>query len=152
MRPSTGTSVRLFLLVVAAYCLGGCASVPMASMDLDARAKAFEVKPDKSNIYVYRNESFGGAIPLTIALDGKVAGQTAMQTYFLFEVDPGPHEVTSIAENTTSLKLDTLPGKNYFVWQEVKMGMWMARSQLQEVDDQTGRKGVAECKRAQANF
>lgn len=40
-------------------------------------------------------------------------------------------------------------GKNYFVWQEVKMGLWMARSALQTVDEATGRKGVAECKRIQ---
>jgi hypothetical protein len=85
-------------------------------------------------------------------LDGKVAGQSAMQTYFLFETDPGPHEVSSIAENTSTLKLDTQGGKSYFVWQEVKMGMWMARSQLQQVDEETGRKGVSECKRVQSNF
>jgi hypothetical protein len=121
-------------------------------MDEDTKAKSFEVRPDKSNIYVYRNESIGGAIPMTVALNGKVAGQTAMQTYFLFEVDPGPYELSSIAENTSTLKLNTEAGKAYFVWQEVKMGMWMARSQLQQVDEQTGRKGVAECKRAQSNF
>jgi hypothetical protein len=32
------------------------------------------------------------------------------------------------------------------------MGMWMARSQLQQVDEPTGRKGVSECKRVQGNF
>lgn len=130
----------------------GCASVPMASMDEDTKAKSFAVQTDKSNIYVYRNESIGGAIPMTVALDGKVAGQSAMQTYFLFEVGPGSHEVSSIAENTSTVKLDTEAGKAYFIWQEVKMGMWMARSQLQQVDEQTGRKGVAQCKRAQSNF
>lgn len=139
-----------FLLI--ASLMGGCASVPMASMDDDAKAKSFAVREDKANIYVYRNESFGGAIPMTVALDGRVVGQTGPQTYFLFEVDPGPHEVSSIAENNSVLKLDAKAGKSYFVWQEVKMGVWMARSQLHEVDEQTGRKAVAECKRAQANF
>ena len=101
---------------------------------------------------MYRNESFGGAIPMTVALDGKVAGQTGPQTFFLWEVDPGPHEVSSLAENAVTLKLNTEAGKAYFVWQEVKMGLWMARSQLQQVDEETGRKSVAECKRAQSNF
>ncbi len=58
----------------------------------------------------------------------------------------------SIAENNATLKLNTEAGKSYFVWQEVKMGMWMARAQLQQVDEAIGRKGVVECKRAQANF
>lgn len=130
----------------------GCASVPMASLDDDARAKSFAIAPGKASIYVYRNESFGGAIPMTVTLNGKVAGQSGPQTYFLWEVEPGAHEVGSIAENTATLKLDARPGQAYFVWQEVKMGFWMARTQLQQVDEATGRKGVAECKRAQSNF
>ena len=42
---------------------------------------------------------------MTVALNGKVAGQSAAQTYFLFEVDPGAHEVSSISENTSTVKL-----------------------------------------------
>ena len=57
-----------------------------------------------------------------------------------------------IAENVSTLKLTTEPGKTYYVWQEVKMGAFMARSQLQQVDEATGRKGVLECKRAQSAF
>jgi len=89
---------------------------------------------------------------MTVSLDGKLAGQTGPQTYFMWEVEPGPHEVTSTAENTVSLKLNTEAGKAYYIWQEVKMGFWMARSLLQQVDEQTGRKEVAECKRVQSNF
>ena len=148
-------SLRRFSLVIfvlLATMLAGCASVPMASMDDDARAKTFQVKSDKSSIYVYRNESFGGAISMTVAFDGKVAGQTGPQTYFLWEVDPGLHEITSYSESNSTLKLTTEPGKAYYVWQEVKMGVFMARSLLQQVDEATGKKGVAECKRAQSSF
>lgn len=139
------------LLLLTAF-VTGCASVPMASLDDDTEAKNFTVRADKANIYLYRNEVFGGAIPLTVALDGKVAGQTGPQTYFLWEVEPGPHEASSISENTSTLALDTEAGKAYYIWQEVKMGLWMARSLLQEVDEETGRKGVSERKRAQSNF
>jgi hypothetical protein len=142
----------VLLLVCLSALLGGCASVPMASLDEDTHAKNFSVRPEKSGIYLYRNESMGGAIPMTVALDGKVAGQTGPQTYFMWEVDPGPHEIASHAENVVTLKLDTDPGKSYFVWQEVKMGLWMARSALHQVEEEAGRKGVAECKRAQSNF
>jgi hypothetical protein len=141
----------IFLICLTTF-LGGCASVPMASLDDDTRGKSFSVRPDKSSIYLYRNESLGGAIPMTVALDGKVAGQTGPQTYFMWEVDPGAHEIASHAENIVTIKLTTEAGKTYFVWQEVKMGLWMARSALQQVDEETGRKGVAECKRAQSNF
>ena len=59
---------------------------------------------------------------------------------------PGKYKVESHAEDVSSLFLSVEAGKNYFVWQEVKMGMWMARSLLQQVDDNTGRAGVTESK------
>jgi len=136
----------------AAFLVGGCASVPMASMEDDSRAKSHVVNAGKSNIYVYRNETLGGAILMTVTLDGRVAGQTGPQTYFLFEVDPGTHEIGSVAENTSTLRLTTVAGRAYYVWQEVKIGFWMARSLLQQVDDATGRAGVAESKRAQSSL
>lgn len=144
--------LNYFLPVVFLLFLSGCASVPMTSESLDAEAKSFAVKTDKSSIYLYRNETFGGAILLTTTIDGKVAGQTGPKTYFLWEVDPGKHEITSVGENTVTLTLDTEPGRAYYVWQEVKMGLWMARSLLHQVDEATGRAGVNECKRAVSNF
>lgn len=146
--PSPFLGIALLLVSI----VSGCASVPMASIDEDVKAKSFTIPADKSSIYVYRNESFGGAIPIAVSLDGKVAGQTGPKTYFMWEVEPGSHEVGSISENTSTLKLNTEAGKAYYVWQEVKMGLWMPRSLLQEVDVETGKKGVAECKRAQSNF
>jgi Protein of unknown function (DUF2846) len=146
---------RQFLLaavLVLVSFMAGCASIPMAALNEDAKAKSFAVQADKSNIYVYRNEVFGGAVLMTVTLDGKVAGHTGPQTYFLFELAPGSHEVGSIAEDATTLKLSTEAGKSYFVWQEVKVGLWMARSRLQQVNEETGRKGVAESKRVQASF
>lgn len=141
--------------VLGAGCLvlfAGCASVPMASLQDDSSGKAFAPGDGKANIYVFRNETFGAAIPVTVSLDGKVAGQTASQTYFLWTVEPGHHEVSCHAENTETLALTTSPGKNYFVWQEMKMGMWMARCALSEMSEEEGRKAVQECKRAQSKF
>lgn len=142
-------SIRMALLsgiIAGSLFVGGCASVPMASTESDAQAKSFAVDAAKSNIYIYRNESIGGAIKMPLVIDGKMAGDTAAKTYLLTKVEPGEHTIISKAENDASLKLTTAPGKNYFVWQEVKMGMWMARSQLHEVDDATGKKAVSECK------
>jgi len=141
-------AVLVALLALAA----GCATVQMASPEDDARGKTFAVRAGKANLYVYRNETFGAAIPMTVSLDGRVAGQSAAQTYFLFEVDPGTHEVASHAEDASTLKVTAEAGKSVYVWQEVKMGFWMARSLLQQVDEETGRKGVAECTRAKSNF
>ncbi len=130
--------------------LAGCAAVPMASQEADAGAKQFQPKPGMANIYLYRNETFGAAIAMTVSLDGKIMGRTGPQTYFLWEVAPGRHEIQSHTENTSKLTLEAQAGRNYYVWQEVKMGMWQPGSLLQEVKEADGRKGVLECMRATA--
>jgi len=144
--------VLLILLILAAATLDGCGTVPMGSTEEDIRAKSFAVSPEKAVIYVYRAESLGFAVPMTVGLDGREVGQTVGQTYFMWEVDPGPHEITSHAEDIVTVKLNTEPGKYYYVWQEVKIGVWMARSLLHEVDEATGRHGVTECKLGKSNM
>ena len=136
----------LSLLVV------GCASVPMAPADQDAKAKQFTPVSNKANVYIYRNENFGRAIPMTVSVNGKVLGQTAAQTYFWLQLNPGQYNLESHTENVSMLNLSAEPGKDYFVWQEVKMGLWAARSLLQQVDDKTGRDGVLESKLINQSF
>jgi hypothetical protein len=134
------------LLTIFGLLLVGCASVPMANIERDNMAKTFAPQADKAKIYVYRNETFGAAIKLPVALDGRLVGDTASKTYFLFVVPPGEHKLITKAENDSILPLMVEAGRNYFVWQEIKMGLWAARANLQLVDELTGRKGVEECK------
>lgn len=44
-------------------------------------------------------------------------------------------------ENDATLILSTEAGKNYCVWQEVKMGLLMARSKLSQVSEEEGKQG-----------
>ena len=133
-------------MLAAALVAGGCASVPMAKPELDAAAKSYSVKPDKANIYVYRNETIGSAIKMPVVLNGKLVGDTASKTYMILEGAPGKHTIVSKTENDATATVDVAGGRNYFVWQEVKMGMFAARSSLQQVDDAIGKAGIAECK------
>ncbi|HEY6094911.1 MAG TPA: DUF2846 domain-containing protein [Gallionellaceae bacterium] len=131
--------------VLTATLLTGCASVPMASPEQDAKAKTFAVATDKANIYLYRNEAMGGAVKMDVVLDGKAIGQTTAKTYIVMEVAPGKHVITSKAENEVMQEVIAQAGKNYFIWKEVKMGVMYARNKLNLVDEATGRAGVAEC-------
>ena len=133
--------------------LSGCAAVvPMESSVRDSQAKAFIVKPGTSNIYVYRNEIFGSAIKMGLLLDGRTVGDTGPHTYYALEVTPGAHTILSRAENDSSLDIIAEEGKNSFVWQEVKMGLMSARSQLQNVNEMVGKSGVAESKLAKSSW
>ena len=138
---------RLIAIFAATLMLAtGCASVPMADTSADTTAKTFKVAPNKSGIYIYRNESMGAAVSMDLFINGKPLGQTAAKTYAYVEVDPGKHKILSKAENEELLELDTLAGKLYYVWQEVKMGLLYARNKLSLVDEKTGQAGVMESK------
>ena len=141
------TQMKNFAAVFSAVLLlllSACASVPMAPLDQDTKAKDFSSIPGKASLYIYRNEIFGAAIPMTVSVNGRALGQTAARTYFRLNLTPGKYNVESHAENVSSLPLTTEAGKNYFIWQEVKMGIWMPRSLLQQTDETTGRAGVME--------
>lgn len=140
---------------IAAVCilagLVGCASVPMATPQQDAAAKQFAPVPGKALLYIYRNETFGAAVKMNVALDNRPVGQTASKTYFRLVLDPGHHTVDS-QDGIATLGLDTQAGSVYYVWQEVKMGVWSARSALHLMDAGQGQTDVKECRLIQSTM
>jgi hypothetical protein len=139
-------SCHLFIAFLIVLAFTGCATVPMANVEKDNIAKSFSISEGKANIYLYRNEVFGGAIKFPVVLDDRLVGDTAAKTYMLLTVTPGVHTIISKSEKDSELLITVEEGKNYFVWQEVKMGLWAARSRLHLVDEATGKAGVSECK------
>ena len=136
---------RQFALIsLVTMTLVGCASVPMGDAKKDGKLKSFTSKPDVAGLFIYRNESIGAAIRMDVEVDGKPVGQTAAKTYFYKEVAPGRHTVTSKSENTDTIEVDTMAGKLYYIWQEVKMGLLYARTKLTLVSEEEGKKGVLE--------
>lgn len=129
--------------------LVGCASVSMGDAKQDAALKTFKAPSDKAALYIYRNETMGAAMKMGVTVDGISIGQTAANTYLYKEVAPGKHKVTSQSENDSTVEVDAKPGTILYLWQEVKMGFFGARSKLQVVDQTTGQKGVLETKLAE---
>ena len=134
-------------LAVSVALVSGCASVPEASAELDQAAKRFSAPNDRAGLYIYRNETFGAAIKVNVLMDDKYLGETASKTYFYVEVPPGKHTVVSKAENESMVSFDAIAGRLYYVWQEIKMGLFQPRTELKLVDETTGRAGVMESKR-----
>lgn len=141
-------SVPLLLMVVSG--LFGCSSVPMGDVQRDGELKKFAVPAGKAGIYVYRNENFGAAITMHVDVDGVPLGKTAAKTYLYKEVNPGKHTVTSSAENTDTIEIDVKQDTLNFIWQEVKMGLFTARTKLQQVTEAVGKAGVLESNLAQS--
>lgn len=132
--------------IAAACAVSGCASVHKAGQDADSRAKRFAPVPDKAVVYIYRNEILGAAIKLPVTIDGVTVGATGPKSFLEVAVPAGDHIITSKGETESTLPLSTSAGQVYYIWQEVKMGLLIARSKLQRVDEAKGQQGVRESK------
>lgn len=137
--------------VMSSIYLTGCASVPMASGDLDKAKKEFSAPSEnKSGLYIYRNSSFGAALKKTISIDGAIIGESAANTYFYKEVSPGTHEISTESEfSDNKITIDFQKGINYFVQQYIKFGAFVGGAGLKQVTEEDGKKGVLETKLAQ---
>ncbi len=133
---------RALALFIAALALVGCAQVPRASMTEEAKAKQFAPQAETASLYIFRDEIFGGAISMPVNLNNQNLGYTGPKSFFYLNVAPGRYTIESMAENQASISIDVQAAKNYFVWQEVKMGLFQARSNLTQTDDARGRQGV----------
>ncbi len=138
-------------VLMGALMATGCASVNKAPAALDAEAKQFNTHPDFAQVYVYRNETFGAAISMPVAVDGQRAGTTGPKSFFMFQLPEGSHTISS-QNGASSLLINAEKNKNYFVWQEVKMGMASGGSKLQLVSEQQGRSGVQQCSLIHSNL
>jgi len=131
--------------------LSGCASVPMASKDLDASAKTFkEPAKDRAGLYIYRDGFGGKALKKLVSIDGKAIGQTADKVYFYREITPGAHTLSTESEfGDNTLDIQAVAGKNLFVRQYIKIGVFIGGSALELVSEEDGKKAVLECRRAE---
>lgn len=117
----------------------------MATEAANAKAKEFAIEAGKAIIYIYRNETMGAAITMLVKLDDWSIGSTASMTFIHKTVEPRVHTVLSDAEWDSTVEFTAKAGQNYFIWQEVKMGAFSAGSELQIIDENTGKAGVQEC-------
>ena len=130
--------------------LAACASVPKAPEQLDLAVKQFAPPPKgKAALYVFRNESMGGSVKMSLNLDGQFLGDTGPKTFHWVPIKPGKHTLVGKAENESTLEFTAKPGQSLFVWQEVKMGLLSAGNRLELVDEERGHAGVVECELAE---
>lgn len=131
--------------------LAGCASVPMESSEKSELAKKFN-PPTSGNagVYIYRSGSFGGALKKDIWIDGKCIGESAPNTFFYEEVKgDAEHKLSTESEfSPNDLLLTTSAGKNYFVRQFMKFGVFVGGAGLELVNDDEGKSEVSKLNRA----
>ena len=147
--PRTGNADTIhvvLILLLAAWILQGCASVPLATPGLDQDAKRFHPPVNQAHLYIvqgYRSGIF------QILLDGKLLGAVGRYTYLMAIVPPGEHMLTCItAENQVNLPFRVRAGRNYFVRVFAKLGWSVARVGMEPISEEEGREAVLGAARA----
>lgn len=140
-----------FLAITASLVITGCASVTMADKDASAKAKEFN-SPTSGNagLYIYRNSFVGKALKKDIWVDGACVGESAPDVFFYTEVEGGKkHNIDTESEfSPNSLELMVEAGKNYFIRQFIKMGVFVGGAGLEQVSEDQGKKEVSQLEMA----
>lgn len=133
-------------IAVTALLATGCTSVPMESKERSELAKQYNSPSEgKAGLYVYRSGRFGGALKKDIWLNGKCIGETAPNMFFYEEIEGDTeHKVSTESEfSPNDLLVKTESGKNYFVSQYIKMGVFVGGAGVGLVDEKKGKKQVS---------
>ncbi|MDC4227328.1 MAG: hypothetical protein MPW15_24570 [Candidatus Manganitrophus sp.] len=82
MRISYLSLILLFLSLTFA----GCTVVIVPLQGTELKDSQLTADADSSLVVLYRNEFFGGAVPMTVALDRYLAGRTWRKTCFVWQL------------------------------------------------------------------
>ncbi len=123
----------------------------MEGLERSTAAKTFSPPTgENAGLYIYRSGTFGGALKKDVWVDGKCIGETAPNVFFYEEVlGDQEHQVSTESEfSPNDLLLRTEVGKNYFIRQYIKMGVFVGGSGLELIDEEQGKEAVKGLKMA----
>lgn len=130
----------LVLLVL----LAGCAPLPPTPQDI--QAKKFERVPDKSVIYVIRNNPDASTRGTTLVVDDAMGITTYSGTYIRWEVAPGTHIIRGQGADSGATRVNSEVGKIYYVLQDTTGGR-TPMSRFQMLSEQQGQAAVLRSER-----
>lgn len=140
-------------ILSAALLLTGCASVDMAPKEESSKAKQF-AQPNGNNagLYIYRNSFVGKALKKDIWVDGKCVGESAPDVFFYTEVEGGKaHKIDTESEfSPNTFELMAEAGKNYFIRQYIKMGVFVGGAGVEQVSEEQGKRDIIPLQLAKA--
>jgi hypothetical protein len=138
-------------MLAAVLLVSGCASVDMGSKAESDKAKEFN-PPSNGNagVYIYRDSFVGKALKKDVWIDGKCVGESAPDVFFRTEVEGGKrYKIETESEfSPNALEVIFEAGKNYFIRQFIKMGVFVGGADLELVPEEQGKNDVAKLEMA----
>jgi len=131
----------------------GCVSVPMQTGEKSSEAKEFSAPEEGySGLYLYRASTFGATIKEDIWVNGKCIGKTAPYMFFYETVESGrEYKISTESEFSPNvISINPESGKNYFIKQYLRPGVFSAGAGLKLVSGEKGEKEVSKLELAQA--
>ncbi len=143
------TAIGLSLGVTLFF--SGCATVPMETKEVSARAKSFTMPSEgHAGLSIYRDSMLGAALKKDIWVDDKCIGESAPHVFFFEGVKANQeHKISTESEfSPNDLLLKTESGKNYFIRQYIKVGAFVGGANLELMQEEEGKKAVSELEMA----
>lgn len=142
----------LSLFIILSLFLTGCARTTiMDTPENDKLAKQFNPPPaGYSGLYIYRDARFfGSGVKKNLYIDDKLIGASAPGVFFYKQVKAGPHKISTQSEfGLNHLNIETESGKNHFLRQYIKLGVFVGGANLEQVSEKKGKEEVLKFKRA----
>lgn len=119
----------------------------METPEADAVLKTFAAPPaDQAGLYIYRDNFGGKALKKSVTVDGKMIGETANRVYFHRLITPGLHKIGTESEFSDNvIDLNAVAGKNYYVRQSIKLGVFVGGARLEVVPEAVGQEALQKC-------
>jgi len=143
-----GNSIKLFASIfIMGLMFTGCApSTKLENEEVTQKVKEFPA-PNQGNagVYVFRDSYFYGAgWPKDIWINEKCLGKSVLQVFFHTEVlGNQEHTITTQSEfSPNSLKIFMETGKNYFIRQYIKPGVFILGANLEVIDELEAKEAI----------
>lgn len=137
---------KLSFVLLISILVTGCASVKMEEKSVSEKSKQFATpSPNNSGLYIYRDSPLGASLKKDIWVDGKCIGESVPKVFFYTEVSGNaPHTISTESEfSPNHLKLMFDAGKNYFIRQYIKFGVFVGGADLEVMPESEGKTAVA---------
>jgi hypothetical protein len=137
---------KLAIITLASSLFAGCASVPMDSKEESDKAKKFTSPANEiSGLYIYRASGVGTALKKDVWVNDECVGETAPNMFF-YELVEGDkeHKLSTESEfSPNDLLLKSEGGKNYYIKQYIKLGVFVGGANLELVDEESGQAAIS---------
>lgn len=125
---------RIVIASLIVCMLAGTAAAAAAAGDYAVKDKKNKTKGEPTEgmalVYVVRPSNLGAAIKFWVFADDQVIGLTRGKSYAFALVPEGSHLFWAKAENTSTLEMEVVGGRTYYLKTVPRMGFGKARVNL----------------------